>query len=252
MNKSSPRYREDWIKTFQPNFDNQKWHDDDVPRPDQMKYHKFFKLHKIYSDFINPAKIVGIEYGYKYNFYNRISWRELLQRLERLDEVIKNKKTRQEIIDHIHSDKDKKVVQKYGDNYFTISGQHRLCLAKYLEIPKVKVKIHEYSLNREIFVREKTIERLHPELIRLQLKNDDNYELDPSSPIITVKLNGEYITIHKNFAKPLLNKIKNLKRNKFLVFKNLRKGLFSDRKIETIEDLDKLDLQILNHLRNIK
>src|SRR5690606_29129091 len=99
---------------------------------------------------ISPKIICGIEYGDGYNDRKDINWLELFISLKRLNRVVRNFRTYEEIIKHIHyPHKDEKQVSQFGNHYFTSSGQHRLCLAKLLDVESVEVKIIKYKLDEE-------------------------------------------------------------------------------------------------------
>ncbi len=139
--------RIDWIQKIHPNFKEEKWFYDNVIRPNEIEHFEFYEESSTYKDYINPNKIIGISYADAYNYDSDITWIELLNKLRRLDWVISNLKTYEDIINHIHYNKSEKYVSKYGDFYITTSGQHRLCLSKFLNLEKVEVNINEYKLN---------------------------------------------------------------------------------------------------------
>ena len=192
--------RERWIKSFLPNYDKQKWHSNKVYHPSEIRHLKFFKLHKNYTAFINPKDIKGIEYSYAYNCptsNNNVDWKYMLHWLKRLDSVIDDFNNKGSLIKHIHNDTDRKVVLKYGGNYFTISGQHRLCIAKYLEIEKVEVFVQEFKLDKDLFIREKTIEKFYHKLIDLKLVTKDEYQPNLNSDVIGLNISDDIVFLHK-------------------------------------------------------
>jgi hypothetical protein len=164
--KYNSHEREAWLKSIYPKFKKQQWHSDKVFHPTHIKNHSFFKEDTHLLGKIDPRKIHGIEYAYLYNDplnspNKKIDWLYMLHNLKRLHDIIDNFKTTEEIINHIHNCKESKVVLQFGDHYFTTAGQHRLCLAKFLEIPEVEVEIIRYKFDRDSFIKSK-IEKPKP------------------------------------------------------------------------------------------
>ncbi len=173
--------RKNWIKSYQPNFNIQDWHNNKVYHPTDIKYLSFYEKVSARKQKINPSNIIGIEYAWAYNCpsSNRsVDWLYLLRNLKRLDRVIDGFKSKESLIQHIHKDEDPKSVKKYGGNYFTTSGQHRLCIAKYLEVNSVEVNVEEFRLNKKLLARELRIQKLHSSLYDYNLVDKNEYQLD--------------------------------------------------------------------------
>lgn len=149
-----------WLKSIYPEFEDKDFFYENVYRPSDLKYFDFFNFHKEYKGNINPQNIVGIRYAWAYNFMYDINWYQLFTSLHRLDSVIKDFKSKKDIINHIHHNyEEEKYVLKYGDNYFTTGGQHRLCLAKFLNLESVHVNIKEYKLDKARLIRFKKLNK---------------------------------------------------------------------------------------------
>lgn len=163
MKKYNNIEREEWIKTLQPKSDFQKWHKNKVYHPTEIKDYEFYSFKTDYTAIIKTSDIIGIQYAYAYNCpskgKNKYNWSDLLSNLKRLDSVINNFKDLNSITKHIHLNEDPKAVLKFGNSYFTISGQHRLCLAKYLEVENVEVLVLEYSIDETVYQREKKLKK---------------------------------------------------------------------------------------------
>lgn len=171
-----------WLKNIYPEFKEEKRFEENVYRPCDLKYFDFFnREEKQYTTVINPKDIVGIEYGLGYNYYRKINWYELLCNLRRLDHVMNNFKTKKEVIDHIHrhySENDNKCVWKFGTCYFSVDGQHRLCLAKFLDVQSVEVSVTEFKLDKERLIRYKKIKSIINDLYKHHFTNKiDNEKL---------------------------------------------------------------------------
>lgn len=142
-----------WLKEVAGINDNH-WHKDNVIRYWDIPDHEFYDKEKRYTAFIKPTDIKGIDYAYEYNCFNDITWMELLNRLKRFRDVRNKNSSREELIDHAHNDyNEQKAVMKYGNTLITITGQHRLALAKFLEIPSIKVYVVENIFNHDRYSR---------------------------------------------------------------------------------------------------
>lgn len=253
--KYSFEERKSWLKSFQPNYENQKWHNNKVYHPTDLIHFDFFKLYKIYNAKIDTKDIIGIEYGFEYNCptYGKrnIDWNYMLESLKRLDRVVNNFKTKKKLISHIHKNNDTKTVLKYGNNYFITSGQHRLCLAKYLEINEVKVSVHEYKLDKNSFIHEKFIKKEYSKLLNYKLV-DDKYVQDLKNDFISLKLEEGSISIHKKLVKQFLDRYKILKKKKYLAIPNILKSYFKSinncKSYRNPNELFTLDYRILKHI----
>lgn len=88
-----------WLKNIYPEFKEEKRFEENVYLPYDLKYFDFFnREEKQYTTVINPKDIVGIEYGFGYNYYRKINWYELLCNLRRLDHVMNNFKTKKRLL----------------------------------------------------------------------------------------------------------------------------------------------------------
>lgn len=146
--------RLDWLQEIYPEYKNQEWHNDNVYHPDRDVENR-----SCYTEvgreikFISPKLISGIEYAFAYNCYKEINWLELFMSLKKLNGIIKSFRTRKEVKKHIHTNIDLKTVEQFGDMYFTTSGQHRLCLAKFLDVEYVEVQVIKHELDIQKLVR---------------------------------------------------------------------------------------------------
>lgn len=251
--------RESWLKSFQPNYEKQKWHNNKVYHPTDIRNYDFFKSHKNYKALINPKHIVGIEYAYGYNcpIYEKknIDWNYMLRWLKRLDRVINNFKDKKSLIEHIHNDNDPKSVLKYGNQYFTTSGQHRLCLAKYLEVENVEVYVQEYKLDKTLFVREKYLEKVNHKLIDYGFSNRE-YNRELNYNLLQLNIGQESILIHKTLIKNLINRYELLKKKKYKVIPSILKTIYSPSKNNGIfkneDELYILNYKIYKHFQSKK
>ncbi len=247
--KYSPLDREDWLASIHPGYKNQIFISEDVAHPSHIIHARFFTEKEIVSEYISPKKICGLEYAWGYNCpaYRskewRMKWIEMIHSLKRLDRVIDNFKTRSEIIAHIHEDEDPKVVMQYGDHYFTISGQHRLCLAKFLEVDQVKVSVHKYVFNRKLFLREMKLQRFIPQLIAYGLLSK-LYKENLDHGFIGLNTQNDITYIKKEHIEFLINRYEQLISNPLKGIKNEVKVFFSSEKSSLINndhELYKLD-----------
>ena len=234
---------------------------DRVYRPSDLKNYIYFEKDKSFRDKIDPKRIIGVEYAYGYNCPNIfgepniIYWKSMLHKLKRLDRVIDNYKSSDELIAHIHKDKDSKAVFMFGGFYFTISGQHRLCLAKYLEIPEVEVNITEYKFNKKLFIREKKVEKYYCKLKELKLIDLDSInEIDNN--YIHIRLSKETIFLNKIFCEYLVKRYELIKEKRYKSFSNILKSFFKPQNngafYNNPTELYALDHLIIKHLKSRK
>lgn len=258
MFKYSSKEREDWFASIQPNYTEQTWHNDIVFHPSHIKHQDFFKRTSIMTEHISPSKICGIEYAWGYNCPAfkpsdwRLHWIEFFRELYRLDWVIDNFKTRKSLMEHIHKNIEPKSVMQYGNHYFTIGGQHRLCLAKFLELESVQVSVHKYELDRKLFKRELNVEKYIPFLQRKGFIANEYKRQTEDSPLF---LNGskETIMIKKEFINYLVDRYNILEKhphkgwlNTFLKSNNIKQGYLH---INDENDLCFLDRAIRRKIR---
>lgn len=241
---------ESWIKSFQPNYEKQKWHRNKVYHPSDLINYNFFKPHKNYKTKINPKDIIGTDYGFGDNWNN--DWGYRLCRLKRLDEVINNFKDKKSLIAHIHNNKARKSVLKYGKHYFISLGQHRLCLAKHLELEQVEVYVQEYKLDKKIFLQEKNIEKNYSRLIDFKLV-DNKYKPDLNSDFLCLNLAKDNIFIHKSLIKNVLNRFEQLISKQYIAIPNILKSFYKPldnyHSYRNSNELYTLDYKILKHIR---
>lgn len=252
--------REDWIKSMAPNYVLQNWHNDIVYHPDHIIHKEFFRQTTIQKEYISPSKICGIEYFGSYNCPAhkskdwRLYWIEMLHQLKRLDSVIDSFKSRQSLITHIHNNKDLKCVMQFGDHYITTSGQHRLCLAKFLELDEVLVSVQKYELDRDLFRRELNIERNVPFLTQNGFINSNYTRSLNSYSHLYLKGDKETVVLKKEFIHYLIHRFNILKDSPYKRWQNV----FRDNKIkngylyiEKEEDLYLLDRIIKQKISSI-
>lgn len=79
--------------------------------------------------------------------YHNISWIEMLAHLPRQRYDVDEDSVKMAIADDKASER--KSVAKYGEDYYILSGNHRLCQAKMLEIETVICYVYEYNLNQK-------------------------------------------------------------------------------------------------------
>ena len=141
----------EWLNNIYP-LGNKTWYKDVVIREDQVESYNFYDDYVEYNGRVNPQLIKGIEYAYAYNSDSEINWIQLLNRLKRFDEIRQKHSTYSSLVDHVHRHIERdpsKLLFKYGNTYITRSGQHRMALAKFLEVPEVEVTVREFQFNHE-------------------------------------------------------------------------------------------------------
>lgn len=126
------------------------WYEKDVlRRQDIPNYYMFKKSFEepVKQVIINPSVIKGIIYDdFLYNVDKGYSWLDLIYNLKRFNRIKRNFLNTNALIAHIHKNEDNKIVEKYGDTYITSSGQHRLALAKFLNLTEVEVEVRKFKI----------------------------------------------------------------------------------------------------------
>lgn len=123
------------------------WHFEKVFSESEIENFSFYsRSPKSYlTNEINPTVILGTTHV----SYNNMTWIEMLGSLQRYWTQEPEK-----TIYNIHDETiiEKKSVAKYGDIYLiSAGGNHRICLAKFLGLEKIKVEISEYEFDHESF-----------------------------------------------------------------------------------------------------
>lgn len=145
----------DWLNTIYP-IEYENWHNDNVIRVNQIENYEFYdkRIKNTYKGYINPSDIKGIQYLDSYNHRDDITWKQLLNKLKRFDDIREKSGSYDLLLDHVHSEyRDPKIISKYGNTLITTSGQHRLALAKFLNISSVEVTINEYDIDAKKYSR---------------------------------------------------------------------------------------------------
>ncbi|REC61784.1 hypothetical protein DRF65_13680 [Chryseobacterium pennae] len=258
--KYSDLQRIEWLSNLNPNFKNQIWHDDIVYLPDDLIYKKYFRREGTVKKKINPSKICGIEYAYAYNcpIYKpegwTYHWLEFFTNLMRLDWVIDNFPTKEKVINHIHHNAETKTVMQFGDHYFTTGGQHRLCLAKYLELDEVEVDVESYVFDRRRFQRERRFEKLVPALFEVGLLGSW-FENNPDIDFTALDFGRDTVYIKKDKVEYLLRRMQELKRFPYRGIANSLKAMniesYNRNHIDSDEHLFLLDPYLLKHNKSI-
>lgn len=171
----------EWLNNIYP-LGDKPWYKDVVIREDQVENYNFYESYVEYSGKVNPQLIRGIEYTFDYNFNSEINWIQLLNSLRRFDEIRQKHITYWSLVDHVHRyiERDPtKLLFKFGNTYITRSGQHRMALAKFLEVPEVEVTIREFQFNHEKYNKYLNYKRQIKELVENGfLEPEDNFSFN--------------------------------------------------------------------------
>jgi len=194
------RNRLNWLKTIYPEFKEQEWMSSEVINESQILDYDFYELNNSYRGNINPKDIVGIDYAWEYNCMNTISWFDLLGQLKRFKWIMADFKTYDELCAHVsYNYKEGKYVSKYGDKLITTGGQHRLCLAKFLNINSVEVDVQEYKINKEKLSRFLYLKKHEEELSKWGLTFSDKKDMTDYTRAQYIPLQMENVRIRVKF-----------------------------------------------------
>lgn len=160
------------------------WYSSRVKRTEDVENYAFYDSEPSESEeIIDPRKIVGISYCYDYNSSSEITWIELLNSLKRFHKIRSNFHSEEQLVTHSNADfsGDYRCLHKYGDEYFTVNGQHRVTLSKFLGLQSIKVKVREFKINQSKFEQYQN----KMELVNLLLENrmiDKRIHIELSQP----------------------------------------------------------------------
>lgn len=248
-------YRLEWLKKIYPEFRENDWNYDNVIRIGQILNYSFYKGTIFYKANINPKQIIGINYAWEYNCMRDITWLELLCSLKRFDHIIDSNQTKEQVINHIHYEhREEKYVSKFGDQYITTGGQHRLCLAKFLDIELVEVNITEYIFDQDRFDKYQLLKQNYEWLQELELtKKYSEDELFKYSALdyFRIDISYESIYIKQNLLKDFIQYYENLFVIKYLSFIQITIYTLlnlSNKPNYNIRINEKLDLKQLRNL----
>ena len=204
----------EWLNSISP-IKDQPWQHEKVIRIAEIDNIQFYQRDcRCYRAVMNPQDIQGIDYAYEYNFYEEITWLQLLNSLKRFDWIKNNKNTYEALVEHIQNDyQEAKLVEKYGDVYITGKGQHRLALAKFLGLAKIEVNIQEYPFAQAEYQRYLSRKFFLGSMLQEGLINDQTYQwnLNNDCPAVFIEIDGKSIDIDEEVMLPFYELYKNLK-----------------------------------------
>jgi len=202
-----------WLNSITPIADA-AWHLNNVIRISDIENISFYdKKLDSYETTIDPSHIKGIDYAYNYNSTNDITWIDLLNSLIRFKDIRKNKLCFEDLATHSQNDYDEEMtVLKFGDILITCQGQHRLALAKFLNLSKVKVHVIEYEFNKEKYDQFLIRKYFLDKLILWNLIRPEQYELALKSfgNSLSIPISGKYLSINDQLLMPFLETYRNL------------------------------------------
>lgn len=129
------------LKHYKSDFRDCNWHNDIVLELDDfIQGEGFVNAQNFYFEYnFNPNKIIGSTHC---NYYGD-SWIKMLENLERfyrLPQFYSNSAS-----EYVNR-QDNILLVKCGDSYFIAEGNHRLCIAKFLETNIDKIEVNEFLL----------------------------------------------------------------------------------------------------------
>lgn len=241
--------RMSWLKAIYPEFKLETWHFDRVKHPlVDVKNLEYYNRRIEYKACINPQLIVGIDYfgNYNYPIFEKpvqLNWLGLFLILKRFNYIEYNFKNLDEVIYHIHNNKEPKIVEKFGQQYFTKGGQHRLCLAKFIGIKEIEVKLIEHIFDQRLFELNKINENYLPILQKYSLVEVNSFSSLIDLEKINICAGGAKFTIPADLIVPMLkiydqiNALRDI--NWVMLFKS-HLTVYMGKKRSTLENIDDL------------
>lgn len=134
------------LKQLKPDFEFKKAFFENVKSTDNICNKMFYynKYNEYKTSNFNPSIIAGT----KHIDYNNKMWIEMLGSLKRFR--IGNIDTEISLSNYINNTEDV-CLAKYGDEFYIISGNHRLCIAKFMEKSINTITVIEYEFNNEYY-----------------------------------------------------------------------------------------------------
>ena len=239
----------EWLNSFH-FIEDRMWQHERVIRLHEVDNFDFYDSCNTYAGLIDTHQIKGIEYAYAYNFYDNINWLELLERLKNF-EYIRNGvgihpplNSYESLVKHIkspRSEKGTKSVSKFGNSYITTEGQHRMALAKFLELSEVEVTIMNYTFNIERYKRYSIRIECVKRLLETGFVNDYFYRYALENKAHTesffLSIGDQTIFINDSFLEQVTDLLIKTRDNFFTILKNQFKDkTTADSRIEIYTD----------------
>ena len=230
----------EWLNSIYP-IKSENWHFEKVIRVSDIENVNFYKHNKsFYRSRIKTSFIKGIDYAYAYNCFSDITWIELLNNLKRFKQIKAKNSSFGELVAHAMSDyNEPRTVLKYDSIYITSCGQHRMALAKFLNIEEVEVEVIEYHfdfMEYEKYLTKKSCLNL---LWKEGLIEENQYQialLDTGS-LISLNMGPYHLLINDHLLKPLIDTVQGLSTNAiYLQLDKLRVNTISNTRIIDIRD----------------
>lgn len=236
-----------WLADLGVDHSKNTWYNQPVYHTNHIKYLPYFDELKRSKKTIEPKNIIGITHGLAYNYVDsyldapRFDWSELLVRLKRIGGLMRSFKDRDAIIEHVTNNSNHIQVEKYGNHYFSSDGQHRLCLAKFFDIP-VDVEVVDFCFNKKKFIREMKLQKYLEELSSYGF---DPFVLPPEieQDTITLRINNKSIIIKKAFIPEVLKNYKSIENS------SIKRFLFS--KLNLKRDDNIAHITNYNNIKNL-
>lgn len=137
------------LSILNPSFKMQDWCQSPVLKLNEVPYKEFYKSTQEELVTLLPNIITGTNH---YS-YNKGSWINMLEGLKERGSTWKDvtkERVLKEIDEH-NLKKDYISIWQYSDNYIIMSGNHRCCYAKFLELDSIEVKLTKHILKGEEF-----------------------------------------------------------------------------------------------------
>lgn len=181
------------LKQLKPDFEFKNEYFVITKSTDEIENKEFYKnTYKEYQlENFNPSNIVGT----KHPSYSNIMWIEMLGSLKRFK--IANTKTKESISELINNTDDV-CLAKYGHEFYIVSGNHRLCIAKLIGETINTVNVIEYEFDNEYYNQWHWFKKRKINPISI---SDDCWVVEIDTVQINIKINmlNEFMNYYDNF-----------------------------------------------------
>lgn len=130
---------------------------------------------------------------------------------------------------------------KFGNDYITVKGQHRMAVAKFLGLSNIEVNVQEYEFDEEGFAKYNLRKSVLSELVELGLISDDTFQRAMESErYAMIDIDGKRIDISEKALTGFLSTYNKLSVSPvYRVIDVLRDDISEyNNRIETIADIE--------------
>lgn len=218
------------LKFLNPDFFYKEWYFNKVINSTEIVNKKFYTdCYEFFEEEINVNQITG---SYHCRYYGK-TWIEMLGSLKRFENNIKDCES---ALSYINTEKQSINLNRYGDDYIIGEGNHRSCLAKFLNIEKIKASVTKYEFNEDYYSKWKELKSRNITPLSID-ENNWTLKLHDDELIIKDRLITHFIEHYDSikYRQPILNIFRSnsqliiIKSNKDFKMKKLHNSILKNK-----------------------